>query len=246
MKKFILSILLGFCILGTQLNFANTAAEAEKAYQAKNYEKSVQIYESLLKQNESNSDLLYNLGNAYLKNNQLGLAIAMYRKAQVLSPRDKDLKKNLSIARKLVLDETKPQQAPVMTWFIDFLKLFSLNEFYLGLLFIFLALNILLILKFLDRKPGLIKQLLVVWSVVFISYLFLFSIKSSLNSVDGSGVLVVKKVDVKSGPSETLPTLYYIHEGVEFEILKSVNGWSEIQLPNGYNGWVKQGVYLVI
>ena len=219
---------------------------AEKAYQEKQYAESVQLYEAALMTTPSHAGLYYNLGNAYLKNKQVGLAITMYRRSLRIDPRDKATKINLNIARKLVLDETSPAQAPLMSWVIGFINSFTMNEYYSGLFLFLLGLNGLLIARYLDKRPDLLRQLFVSFAVAFSFFLILFITKINCDSGDSSGVLVIKKIDVKSGPSETLPTLFYIHEGVEFTLLKTVNEWSEIQLSNGYNGWILESSYLTI
>ena len=42
--------------------------------------------------------------------------------------------------------------------------------------------------------------------------------------------LLRKKVSVHSGPSDTLPILFYIHEGHELKISKVLNQWTEVTL----------------
>ena len=46
--------------------------------------------------------MLFNWGNALFKSGQLGRAIAVYRRAEALSPRDPDLRANLQFARNSV------------------------------------------------------------------------------------------------------------------------------------------------
>ena len=53
------------------------------------------------------------------------------------------------------------------------------------------------------------------------------------------GVIVSAKVMVKSGPSSTLPTLFYVHDGLDCTILQKRDTWSEIKLNNGFKGWIK-------
>ena len=47
------------------------------------------------------------------------------------------------------------------------------------------------------------------------------------------------KVTVYSGPSKTQKTLFYIHEGVDFELMKESNQWANIRFSNGLSGWVE-------
>ena len=172
--------------------------------------------------------------------------ITLKARALRFEPRDKAIKTNLDLARKLVLDETKASQAPLMAWFFGFLNMFTLNEFYIVLFLFLFLLNGLLVIRFLDKYSGLLRHLFITVGLSLFVFLLFFISKFNYDSDSSHGVLIIKKVEVRSGPSETLPTLFYIHEGVEFEILKRVNGWSEIQLSNGYNGWLIKTSYLTI
>mgnify|MGYP002213899104 CR=1 FL=1 len=53
------------------------------------------------------------------------------------------------------------------------------------------------------------------------------------------GVIISKKITAHEGPSSTLPELFFIHEGHEVIIKKEQPEWSEIELQNGFHGWVQ-------
>jgi len=73
--------------------------------------------------------LLYNIGNTYFHLNDLGLAIAYYRRAQVQLPRSPRVLKNLSVALQQAEVEGKQIYAPV----VDFLGVRWLSPFERGL-----------------------------------------------------------------------------------------------------------------
>ena len=52
------------------------------------------------------------------------------------------------------------------------------------------------------------------------------------------GVISEKKAAIKSGPATSLETLFFLHDGAEFQVKKEVNNWVEIELKNGFSGWV--------
>jgi Flp pilus assembly protein TadD len=92
---------------------AATAADAATGFEAANrqYEKgdfagAAKAYAALLDQGQHSSAVLFNLGNAHFKAGQLGAAIAAYRRAEALAPRDPDIRANLQFAREKVAGDT--------------------------------------------------------------------------------------------------------------------------------------------
>jgi tetratricopeptide (TPR) repeat protein len=54
---------------------------------------------------------LYNLGNAYARNGQLGLAVLNYERAELLAPNDPDIAANLRVVRRLSGIAVEPKSA---------------------------------------------------------------------------------------------------------------------------------------
>lgn len=76
----------------TAVNAANSLVESGHAAEA------IQIYEQLIAAGGHDSALYYNLGNAYYANGDLPNAVANYRLATALAPRDPDIRANLDKA----------------------------------------------------------------------------------------------------------------------------------------------------
>ena len=77
---------------------------ANQAYQDGEYAAAVSGYQALVDQGVAGPQVHFNLGNAWLRAGRLGEAIASYRKAEQLAPRDADVAANLAFARKNVTD----------------------------------------------------------------------------------------------------------------------------------------------
>ena len=77
-------------------------SDAVKAYHAAKYNDAVALNEAVLAKGFSSAALYYNLGNAYFKTGRLGKAVVNYQRAMRLTPRDGDLRANLSFARSMV------------------------------------------------------------------------------------------------------------------------------------------------
>ncbi len=54
------------------------------------------------------------------------------------------------------------------------------------------------------------------------------------------GVILARQQDVRSGPSLSNPVIFSIHEGLVVELAARTDGWYQVVLPNGWNGWVPE------
>src|SRR5262249_6562621 len=70
----------------------STAAfeSANKLYYENKFPEAAAAYEKLLRPGTASAALYFNLGNAWFKAGQIGRALAAYRQAEQLSPRDPD------------------------------------------------------------------------------------------------------------------------------------------------------------
>src|SRR5262245_57940734 len=75
---------------------------ANKLYAQSKFTDAAAAYEKIVAGGSASAALYFNLGNAYFKVNQLGRAIAAYRQAEELSPRDPDVRANAQFARNRV------------------------------------------------------------------------------------------------------------------------------------------------
>lgn len=76
--------------------------EAAKAYNDSDYVKCVSLYQNLLKEEGADSELYYNLGNAYTCLENYGSAVLNYRKALKLDPLNSAASHNLAYVEQIV------------------------------------------------------------------------------------------------------------------------------------------------
>src|SRR5438132_7089442 len=77
----------------------------------------------LVQSNTKSAALFYNWGNALFKSGQIGRAVAAYRQAETLTPRDPDVRANLQFARN---QRQGPAWSPKKSQ--QWLRRLSLNE----------------------------------------------------------------------------------------------------------------------
>ena len=132
---------------------AQTLRVANQLYTNRQYGDAVQIYEQLVDSGVRNADVYYNLGNAYFKNGELGQAIANYRRAEMLTPRDPLVRANLEFV--LARREDKPMQArtlPLVAGVLRVYRVLSLNEWLIAGILLYTLACSLWILR--TRRPG--------------------------------------------------------------------------------------------
>src|SRR5580765_1961801 len=72
-------------------NLATAFDQANRLYEQGKYAMAATAYEKLLQSEPASPALYFNLGNAWFKAGQSGRAIAAYRQAEMLAPRDPNL-----------------------------------------------------------------------------------------------------------------------------------------------------------
>ena len=217
---------------------ASPISDAETVYQSGDYDASKKGYEVLLKKNPHHGALWYNLGNAYLKSGDLGQAIVAYRRSAKLIGYSDDVLTNLTIAREQVIDKVSDKDKQTLFRWSAQLHTLSVNLwFWIAQGLLFTSLGIVVALR-LSWKIELMKNLRIIFLIITVGAWGLWGTLYHVQITTKYGVLISEKEPVKSGPSDVLPTLFYIHEGVEFTQLQQSDQWVEIELSSGLKGWV--------
>ena len=88
--KILLLILPALLFIQTYVHAGNieTYHEANIAYQQKEYEKAIELYQSLIKQGHLAPELYYNLANAFYKHGNIPDAILNYERSLKMNPKD--------------------------------------------------------------------------------------------------------------------------------------------------------------
>jgi len=218
--------------------------QAHLAYRETRFQAAYDGYERLLGAAGDDGQLLYNLGNAAFRLDQIGRAILFYERALVLLPRDADLKFNLTHAREQIRDVIPAPESFVDTAFF-WLGSLTLTEFF----WCFAVANILfwgiLAIRIYSRAEwtySLLFLLLAFWLVAGLS----FGVKWQQTRSDDRAVILQAEVSVLAGPDIRDTLLFKIHEGTIVHLERSEDAWSLIRLPDGRRGWLRaEGLELI-
>jgi tetratricopeptide (TPR) repeat protein len=237
-----LLILFMTLIFASPTLFAETQSQIENAYKTGDFNTALSSFLVLEKSHPQHFDVLYNIGNTYFKLGELGEAMTYYYRAARLRPQDKNLRENMSISKDRVVDNVESRffAGEVLK---RGTRLLSIND----LFFVFLGFFFLSVLGAIFRHKDFFSRRYMFWHSVCVgAAVFFFSLTFLYYRTEFYGrpaVIIERKVEAKSGPSDTLKTQFFVHEGVRISVVKVVNGWAEIYLNNGFRAWVKEDSY---
>ncbi len=214
---------------------------AKTQYDNKNYYKAIEIYESLIAEKGASPDLYYNLGNAYYKSNQIGLAILNYERCLQLTPHDKDAIYNLELANLRIKDKLIPvNRLFIIRWWHGWINVLQTHQWiYISIISIWLSVAGFALFR-ISKKITLRKAGFFMFGICLL--LFIISISSTFSKAmyDRNyhyGIIVQPSLVIKSEPSENSTNLVMLHEGLKLRLLGMQNGWYKIEMPDGNQGW---------
>jgi len=225
-------------------------ARGNAAYQEGAFERAEQHYRQILDLGIESGPIYYNLGNSCFKQKRLGEAVYFWEKAKQTLPGDREIEENLELASLLLVDriEIPPDPLP-LEWLKRVMGLLTISQEVWIVLAFFFATNILFTLYLLLKNPRNAFRALIVFfgtGVLFLIFAGSLSWKVYERDYRRSGVVVEQKVDVLSGPGLDNITVFTIHEGIKVRVHGSTNGWLQISLPNGWNGWLPQDTIRIL
>lgn len=220
-----------------------SAVYANVMYDKGDFAGAAQKYTSLIAKNGPSAELYYNLGNCYYKLNKSGPAILNYERALELDPGDEDIQYNLDLANLRIKDKIEPvNEMILLVWWRWFIKLFTLHTWSIVSVLLIWAGAAGFALYRISDSRRLQRNGFYVAAISFI--LFLISITATISRSDYDrhytfGVIMAPSSIVKSEPSEAGTNLFLIHEGLKIQLLHPQENWTEIKMPDGNVGWIK-------
>ncbi|MBW1799391.1 MAG: hypothetical protein JRJ85_01545 [Deltaproteobacteria bacterium] len=209
---------------------------ANQSYRDGRFQDAIEGYLHLIQAGYVNGHIYYNLGNAYMRNNDLGEAVLNYEKARIRIPRDADLNFNLRYARDRRRDAVTPSRG-----FID-QTFFWLHDVTLYEVFwVFSIMNILF-----WAVLGLRLFVNAEWTYYFLIILIIFWCISGISfglkwyqvKTDHRAVILPDEVNILAGPQAKDTILFKLHEGAVVHHERSEGDWSLVHLPDRKRGWL--------
>lgn len=221
---------------------AGNFSHANQLYAAGKFSDAARAYEGILDAGTVSPNLLFNDGSAEFKSGNLGRAIAAWRRAESLAPRDADVRANLEFARNQVQGATwRP------TWWEGWLGGLSLNEWAtLAAITFWLTFILFAVVQLRPEWKNFLRgpaRGMAVAAVFFCACLIAATHVHFSNSV---AVVVLPDAVTRSGPFDDAQNAFAVHDGAELAILDQRNGWVQVSDGSGRTGWMKSSQVQVL
>jgi len=233
-----LLILFALVTLGCAGNLlaADAAADflsANELYAKGQFAQAAAVYEQMLGRDGQSPALLFNCGNAECKAGHLGKAIAAYRQAELLTPRDAELRANLAFVRNQVqgagLRESRWQ-----TW----VGSLTLNEGALLAAVFFWTLFALLAAR--QIQPALVPKLRNATRLALalaVGSGTVLALQAANHFTSSVAIVTTAEATARSGPFNDAQSTFTAHDGAELRILDRHDAWVQVADGAGKIGW---------
>ena len=212
---------------------------AMEAYKTDDFATAISNLEAIAQNGAHNGTLYYNLGNAHLKNNDLGRAILWYERALELLPNDPDLRFNYDYARSLTRDATEEDTASLAR--IIFFWKYQLNS--RVIVHLALGFNVLfwclLIAQRITRRRGFRYA-----AAAAMIPALIFILTAAFNYYEQShrrhGIVIAEKVSIRSGLDNTSTELFVLHAGAKVKLVRQLKDHIQIRYSKEKIGWIEK------
>jgi tetratricopeptide (TPR) repeat protein len=194
------------------------------------------IYERLLSSAGASPNLLFNYGNAEFKAGNLGRSIAAFRRAELLAPRDAEIRANLDYVRNQVQGSTVHESR----W-QDWLGQLSLNEWTLLTVITFwLALSFYTLRQL---RPALIPRLRSPSTLCVLLTVLLgaaTALQAANHFAKAIAVVTSSAATARSGPFDDAQDAFNVHDGAELSVISRHDDWVQVMDASGKIGWLNK------
>lgn len=222
--------------------FIFTASAAENAdFDAANrlYEKgefagAIAAYQKLANNHQASPALLFNLGNAHFKNGQIGRAIFSYRHAELLAPRDPDIRANLRFALGSV-----PGNNTRVSRIDRALQTLTLNELgTLTALALWVCFGCLATIQLRPQFKNALKGYAITAGISALLFGAWFTQSALTHTFDKRAVVIVPTSVARFGPLEESQVSFNVRDGNELKIIGQKDNWLQVADPSNRTGWI--------
>ena len=224
---------------------------ANAAYAEGRWADAVADYTMISDAGLESASLYCNTGNAYFKDGNIPMAIVCYERSLKLDPSYEDARFNLDLLNAGLQDRIDPVPELILkTWFRKFCYVADSDAWtiiFLVSFAVFCALVLLFLLgrTIAARRSGFFAGIAV---LLFAVMALSFAVWQKNDYMRADEAIVMRPVtSVKSSPSgEASKDLFILHEGTKVKLIDQLGTWSNVELADGRQGWMKTGDLEVI
>jgi tetratricopeptide (TPR) repeat protein len=235
---FILLILCSVRITGAS-ETARTFLDGIKNYKEGRFAEAAAFFSRIADEGINNGKLFYNLGNAYLKNGDIGNAMLWYERSLKVLPHDPDLKFNYEYALSLTKDEKGDKEIPLVRILFFWKYLLSQAQIQWVAILFNLFFWSLMAIRIIRRKT---RFQTIGHVMLALGLIFIFTAVYNDYEADfiKEAVILPDKVSIRSGLTDDATELFVLHAGAKVKIDKEKDGYIRIAFSEGKIGWIKK------
>jgi tetratricopeptide (TPR) repeat protein len=213
---------------------ADKFSDANQYYAEGKFAEAAKSYEAILSSGTVSPNLFFNYGDAEFKSGDLGRAIAAYRQAALLSPRDTEVRANLEFARNQVQGATQRESS----W-TRWLGALTLNEWTaLAAIAFWLTFILFAAIQIRPALKGALSGVARYAAVAAVLFCACVGMATAIHSSRQVAVVVMPDAVTRSGPFDDAQNAFAVHDGAELPVLDRHSGWVEVSDPAGRTGWM--------
>lgn len=223
---------------------------ADSAYTADNYVLAEALYSEAISRFGTSSTLFYNLGNAYYRQGNLGMAIVNYERALKLDPTNADASANLEFVKGKIADRQLDESSILDRLWINLVTGLKADTWAWVSVILF-ALFLAGALTYLFSSVIIVKKVsffggIIVLVVCALSIVISFA-AANRATTDRYAVVLPPSAQLSTTPREARnqsEEAFLLHEGTKVEIVDSVTSnvdgkWYEVLVGPGKRAWIK-------
>src|SRR5271154_2950592 len=216
------------------VDIAMDFSTANKFYAEGKFADASNAYEKILASGAASPNLLFNYGNAEFKSGNLGKAITAFRRAELLAPRDSEIRANLAFVRNQVQGATVRE-----SFWQNWLGNLSLNEWTIFAAIAFWLTFILLAAK--QIRPALaakLKSATWIFAALTIFSGTILGVQAANHFSKQTAVVISAQATARSGPFDDAQNAFTTRDGAELFVLDRRDDWVQVADGSGKSGWL--------
>ncbi|MBS1782681.1 MAG: tetratricopeptide repeat protein [Bacteroidetes bacterium] len=215
--------------------------KANQLYQQKNYDSAIIYYQKIATLLPQNALVFFNLGNAYYKHNQIGMAVLNYERTLSIDPDYTAAKDNLELSQKRIPNRIpEPNDIFFVRWWKDLTKSTLANVWAItGFCFFILSLTLIGLKRWVKLAIQLPTQLSKLLFLLSLSTLALAYVSTQRMLRHNKAVILIGETPLRTEINATKSSLL-LPEGTVLYTEQAQGNWVKVKLPDGRTGWVEK------
>jgi tetratricopeptide (TPR) repeat protein len=237
MRAALIIVFFFFLCAATESTAADASSEfdtANRLYEKGDYAAAVATYQKLTESHTASPALLFNMGNAYFKNGQIGRAIFAYRHAERLNPRDADIRANLKFAL-----STVPGNDARTSNLDRALALLTINERGVWTaISLWIFFGCLAIAQFRPAARNALRMLVVASAIFSVFFGAWYAQGLIARATERKVVVIAPTSVVRFGPLEESQVSFNVRDGNELKLVGRKDRWLQVADASNRSGWI--------